>query len=950
MDKVSKSSLKNMSLKDIFREISAIFYETDISNFCDDIKVINRFITLRNREDNNEKLLDLLIENEDKIDKEKLVFNIYLNYCENIPQIEQTMYNLCREIESIIKNNHEISRLFKSNLKINNITELKKFIIQNQNILTIALKSNSNKRLVNSIIDRLDEIARLESELEKQKELKTNAKRLLKDTDVYIDESSIENNHISLKIYSSKEEYEGKRSGDKKKKARLDKIDRTIGKDNNGLMYVLQPLILSDLEYIMPEATIGMRSRENILLNSILSQGKYSYDELAKLKTRNYEEYDDILQKAKREIYLSELRQAIINNAKYIDIDKMFLIAIYRFEEYIEESKNYQPEYYKDYRNMVFYVMNQIENQNVSINGEMQRIVGGTRKVDFSFEDAEKFMGRLTEKEYVTKGKVEDTKNELLHGNKSVKDIPSHILPILDITNEELDQIINISTENTISIIEITGIDEDNIMGILNDKDTIDEKLFEYIIQNKKISIESVIELYTKEKINSELIKKYAEYISDEVTINKINDSYKKIKGEKDKDNQEETKLNSLIDIYKVINYEGKSIEEQEEASNEVMYQIAEDFEDEEDVLFYYNKGLVTLGIVAEWCGESTIEKLYNESKISKEDLINLSNHGKISSKLVEQILLVDDIQYDELMDLIIRGSVSEQKIVDLYMQGKIFDVDFEEMLNNGIISHEEYFTATELRTQEKLEENSKIKLAPILKDIPDKKSLLFDVVEKEEGEPEDWFTGTGSEGTRNVKSLIDPGVRYEFLKMLGAMQAEVLDIDETNAFYNYEFFVIPNSNGEIDLDSVVIAERFYVDKETKDRFATDNATYFFQYKDLMVNSNMSKNEMTKERDKIVFRASHRSGIWAVSVLQKLAQTMLSTKFKECTTEKEKDERAEMVLEQLHRILTPEQIKDILDLTGEIDDEEKYTYEIIDGYNTRKDSNKKISDEGFGEL
>ena len=194
MDKVSKSSLKNMSLKDIFREISAIFYETDISNFCDDIKVINRFITLRNREDNNEKLLDLLIENEDKIDKEKLVFNIYLNYCENIPQIEQTMYNLCREIESIIKNNHEISRLFKSNLKINNITELKKFIIQNQNILTIALKSNSNKQLVNSIIDRLDEIARLEPELEKQKELKTNAKRLLKDTDVYIDESSIENN------------------------------------------------------------------------------------------------------------------------------------------------------------------------------------------------------------------------------------------------------------------------------------------------------------------------------------------------------------------------------------------------------------------------------------------------------------------------------------------------------------------------------------------------------------------------------------------------------------------------------------------------------------------------------------------------------------------------------------------------------------------------------------
>lgn len=637
----------------------------------------------------------------------------------------------------------------------------------------------------------------------------------------------------------------------------------------------------------------------------------------------------------------------LIEYSEYIDLDKLLQYCAYRISEKLE---NGDTENILIYKKILSKIIKLIDKDKIA---ETYIKAKNDKEIKFTIEDIEECFKRINGENYISKLDIIKYRDSILTGNTNLNQIDSYTISLLEFSNDEIETMMDYSLDNFLYGADKLNYSLEQIIQKQNDNDNIPfEALAISLYRTEKINFENILDLYVRKLISAEFFKKFSEEtnISSEISLNTINQRYLALKKSKEVKNEETEKLDAIIDIYKILNIDGKSIEEQEEASNEVMYQIAEDFEDEEDILFYYNKGLVTLGIVAEWCGESTIEKLYNESKISKEDLINLSNHGKISGKFVEQILLVDDMQYDELMDLIIRGSVSEQKIVDLYMQGKIFDVDFEEMLNNGIISHEEYFTATELRTQEKLEENSKIKLAPILKDIPDKKSLLFDVVEKEEGEPEDWFTGTDSEGTRNVKTLIDPGVRYEFLKMLGAMQAEVLDIDETNAFYNYEFFVIPNSNGEIDLESVVIAERFYVDKETKDRFATDNATYFFQYKDLMVNSNMSKNEMTKERDKIVFRASHRSGIWAVSVLQKLAQTMLSTKFKECTTEKEKDERAEMVLEQLHRILTPEQIKDILDLTGEIDDEEKYTYEIIDGYNTRKDSNKKISDEGFGEL
>jgi len=48
-----------------------------------------------------------------------------------------------------------------------------------------------------------------------------------------------------------------------------------------------------------------------------------------------------------------------------------------------------------------------------------------------------------------------------------------------------------------------------------------------------------------------------------------------------------------------------------------------------------------------------------------------------------------------------------------------------------------------------------------------------------------------------------------------------------------------------------------------------------------MVNSNLSKKEITKEKENVVFTANHRAGSWAVSMLYKIAQTMASSDFKE---------------------------------------------------------------------
>lgn len=944
MGKKSKNALEDMNLQEILEKTDAIFNPKDILNFCEDKEVIADFVTLYQTD--LKEIEKLLVDNADKIKKEKLVFNLYLNYVDNIATIKADAEQLAYNIVNELNNDPQIIKKFGGKIKIKSFEDFKRFINANNELLIIALKFMKDKKLSNRILDELEEIADYEKEKYEEEIHKKNCRNLLKGTDVYLEKIRMGNrNHLEMTIYSSKEVVDGISRSSKKEIERLNKIDREVGDDGKGLTCILQCLSLADLEQIIPDSRLGIKLREIILINALAKNGPRSVKDIYDLKNKNYEEYEELLKTAPIKTCLEELRSEIIKNARYIDIDKLLLICVYRYEEYIEENPDLNYNNYIDFREIIYYIMGKIKNTQIEFEGDMVGNSNEEKHVKYTYKDAEKFIVRLTDDRYVSKGQINQYRVDLLSGKIKISDIEPEVLQLLDLSNEEYDEVTNNNDENIISIIEIAKLSENAVFLLLNEKKNISKDLFTYVIENEKISIETALELYYNGKFSAEYFDEliYNEKFMDLIDIKLINDEYMSLKLQSKSEEKDLKRLDSKIELFKHVYIDKKHEKEQQEAYNRVMDEIAETFEDENDVLYYYGKGLISFEIVAEWCGEKTIKKIYNEAKndeekeVLKAKLIDLSKKGIIKNELLEQILLVDKATYDELMALILQGAISESKIVDLYMQGRIFDVDFEEMLNNGIISHEEFFTATELRTQEKLEETSSIKLSPILKNIPDKKNIIIDTLSDKEDD-DDWYK---PDQNNRRKTLIHPAVRYEYLEKLGAKKADVLDIDEENAFYNYEFFVIPDKNGELSLNSVVIAERFYKDKDTQEEYALDNATYFFQYKDLMVNSNLSKQEMTKERDRIVFRANHRSGSWAIRVLYNIAKTMASSNFKDI---KNKDAKAHRALDELDKIYSHEELMSILDLAGEIDDKEKYTYELIDDSMGVKKSNDTNDD------
>ena len=385
--------------------------------------------------------------------------------------------------------------------------------------------------------------------------------------------------------------------------------------------------------------------------------------------------------------------------------------------------------------------------------------------------------------------------------------------------------------------------------------------------------------------------------------------------------------------------------EELETIANDLMIEIIEQYDQNKQEEYlqqlkeFYKEGLLTIDVIVEWNNQEVVEKLvidlYKGQEVRLEELKGWIKDKKIPFECIKELIWEKDISYEERMKVVGEGWIPEEEIFDLYKKTLIRDKDLLELADKSIIDRskaEDIINGTNL---EDLEKNSKIVLRvnDTIQKIKRDESIYVTEKEREEN----------SFKNKKPKLIIDPNERKEFFKLLGAGIPDEVEIAKTSPFYNYEFYVIPDETGKIDKNSVVIAERIYEEKEEhikndegrKDkelRFATDNATYFFKYKDLMVLSNyLKKDEAVKEKKDIIFKANHtiatdkKNGHWAASVIYGIAKTMLSSDLKEYS----KENQRRIVVEKLSKVYDYDQLMKILDKGEEIDSGE-YIGEIVE--------------------
>lgn len=448
-----------------------------------------------------------------------------------------------------------------------------------------------------------------------------------------------------------------------------------------------------------------------------------------------------------------------------------------------------------------------------------------------------------------------------------------------------------------------------------------------------------IISLYKDNIIDIEYIKNLKEYsnFSNEISASELISLY-------DNYNKNKSEENNLInytrylDLYKEILLNDNPRETKKYSLN-FMEQMIENYDKRHidthitQLEEFYKQGLLTLNTIIEWNDPSVIETfltdLYKENIIQLNDVKKFVKNGNLPFEYIKQLVWEENINYEERLKLLEEGWIPEEEIFELYSKALIREDDLLKLSQKSIISKQKTLDIINNTQLQDLEKYSNIVL------------VIGDKLQKIKRDDSLYFNEEKNTSSKSSKPklMIDPNERESLFSLLKAGKPNKVEISETSPFYNYEFYIIPDESGKVNLNSVIIAERIYEEKEehiknpnTTIKYATDNATYFFKYKDLMVLSNyLKKDDAIKETKNIIFKANHtlandkRNGHWAASVIYGVAKTMLSSDLKEYS----KDNQRKIIVEKLSKVYTYDELEKILDKGSSIDSGDSIC-EIID--------------------
>ena len=801
---------------------------------------------------------------------------------------------------------------------VSNGNEIKKLLIENDEhidkerfiLLTVKNYKENIKMLQKYIIDlkeqhsyekskeSFERITDMYVQLHQQKENLEKAIKLGKGIEAvyssyYYDEKE---KRYRVEVTDSRELIDGKKTNFSKALKKFDQVDLSFkgGKSEEllGMEYVLQSILLTDLYNVFPNEDMGNFIRTMILENQVISKGLKTKDQLELLKTtQTYKEYADLIDSVTFEGLFPYIKETLREYAEYIDMDKLLLISAYRFYEALENGY-IKENIHNGVKEILQGILVNIKLNNSQISCELQNKKDDTyelKKITYSVKDIKKCISQFASDRYISDNEIEEYREKVNSGEVDLIDIlPEHIDIIF--SQEDLEKLSILSTNNLL-----------------------------YVFNKLEWDNYKLVEMYEANKISLENIKELRENVdlSTVIDFNKLNTYYQNTKA--NPENKEIlSRYENYLKLYREVFINGRNDEQIEKKSSDIVEKLAEMYEKEEyeeNIKNYYKQGIITLQSIADWSNESLITKMFDEGLIKIQDMNNLAQDNKISAKCLTEVysrvINNRDIDYNERISLIRFGYVKQSQIFDLYKSNLIFEEDLRKLAEEGFVKETEMKRLINSRTLQELERNSAI----VLKGLNSLTKKNNDIYYERDG------IISGEHKTKSTgKFIIDPNEREKFIRMLNAYKANT-DLASDSPFYNYEFYVIPDESGTIGLNSVVIAERYYEDKDTETRFAMNNATYFFKYKDLMVLSNLRKSEMTKERENVVFTGNHvmanekREGRWATSVIACVVKTMLSSDLKEYS----KANQRKIIQQKLTEIYSADELVDILSMASDID-------------------------------
>lgn len=722
-----------------------------------------------------------------------------------------------------------------------------------------------------------------------------------------------ENNKIILQIYDTEELVEDKKpNGDERMKSfeqlvndletiSVRRFEESNIKGSDLFFGVIPRDELIDVYTVQGLSDVSkFYSYNKIILNDF----KRNSEELIQIRNRGYLDLLQFIEKEPKMInnIYNSIIQTIEELKNYVDFDKLILRGAYRLERSLEEDsqeENNQEQYLPEVKQILEKIVNYYDEKNTDKKAHRRKkdikyqlsVLNDEDKfesITYSLENVKQCIKKFRNDKYYTQNILEERKENAQNGELLLQELNDENILDLVFKDEQLKDMLFSNDENYKFIKEKMNLSNEQIIEISKKQGLDSAFILNILISENIMGARNLEDLYNKNIITGQTL---AQLISERDSLDIIN--YEKVitgyeEAKISEENQKQ--YDKYMEFCRIIaREETKKSDENSNISSiseKLMENLADsyDIDKKEDYLekleFFYTQGLLDIRSIISWEDDGIISQFYNDGVIN----INTLKSGIIPEKYIVKAYINDKLSREDIEELIVLGVVDKNNNQIKEKNRKGFSKRVEEAFGFSPDSF-------------KFNENAKR--------LGKNKSGLGDNLGP------DSYMKTVMKDNRPVV-IIDPDFREEYIKLFGAVEIE-LPVDKYNSFYNYKSYVLPDEYGELGENSVVIAERYFEDKNTQRVFATDNATYFFKFGDLV--DKMSKKSMRYSEYKKSLTVYHNLGKWGKNIIKAVAQTMLGDDLKGYS----KKEADKIMLKKLQEVYTIDELANILEMAGEID-------------------------------
>lgn len=351
----------------------------------------------------------------------------------------------------------------------------------------------------------------------------------------------------------------------------------------------------------------------------------------------------------------------VYSNLRYVDFDKLlFTILLVEYDEIRSKERNNSYKKIAELKELVEKIEKKLSNPKVEINSERYQEKMTFEKLKAEIEVLNhSFVGG----KFYSEHQLTELAEEYVCGQKNVRNLSEYeFKDIFCFTDNEIFIMLK-NDPNLLDYFIEKGV-FDSKKG-QKSKEDADSKLFETLERqsqipeselkilylNQKLKPDYLLQLYMdKNKVDLETIEKIADFIDEEFWDSIIStEQLINLYFEKDK---EQDKFDKYRKLYKKIAIDGKSLEEKNDISNDILESSMELLK-EESILELYNLGLVTVDMLIGLTGSVYLKDLFLSNKLKPKDAKRLYYEGSISKQMLKEIMLDENVDEGKKITLL---------------------------------------------------------------------------------------------------------------------------------------------------------------------------------------------------------------------------------------------------------------------------------------------------------